>query len=253
MARRIKWLLALVFGMATGVLTWYWTHQYQDWMRSAHFLKLKGDQGLERNKTVLDDSMLEVVDLPASFAESLESVAEPAANWDLLIGRQAVVDVQGGSLLLKQYFEPETMRELSNQITAGHRAMTVPVNAESTVGFFVRPGSHVDIIGTVLITEDKATGPSTSLRAETKVLLEDVQVLAVGGALSYLEYQRIAQRGYGTVTLDVTPEQAIILVSAQQRLNSPLTLVLRSADKPALENLGSTSATSTADKTQTAN
>lgn len=234
MSTQIKWMVAVALAILTGFSAWMWTRQYESDLRSARFLKLKDDVGLIRDATTLEDSMIEIAELPERFAGSLRNVAVPAEpnTYRLaLLGRRAVQDVASGSLLLFQHFEPESGRDLSDHIAPGMRALTVAVNAESTVGFFVRPGSRVDLIGTFV---EPAAGQTLDARLnmQTRVLLHNVKVLAVGSARTFTEYQRMGNSGYNTVTLELTPKQANVVTFAQQQLSGPLTMVLRRLDEP---------------------
>lgn len=231
MTKYIRWIVTLLLALATAGVAWFWTQSFEGSLRSARFLKLKGNVALERNKTVLDGTMIEIIELPEVFAQQLGNVAEPVASMDALVGLRAVQDVPAGAILLKQFFSPESMRDLSDQIEPGHRAITLAVNAESTVGYFVRPGSRVDLIGTFVQPEASTTSFQDRLSTRARVLIENVRILAAGPALSHNEYQRLSERGYGTVTLEVTPHQASMIVFAQQQLNGPLTMVLRRNDE----------------------
>lgn len=232
MSRQIKLAAAVVLGLITAAAVWMWTRQYEDELRSQQYLRLRGDQALVANETILAASMLEIVALPEQFASALASVAEPTENISALVGRRAVQNVPAGSILLKQFFAPELANDLSDQIAAGRRALTVSVSAESTVGYFVRPGSRVDLIGTFLMPDADNSGSQGRMNVETRVLLRDVRILAVGAARSFADYQRVAVNGYGTVTLEVTPQEANLIAFAQQQLSGPLTMVLRPQGEP---------------------
>lgn len=232
MTKQHKLIAAVILGLITAFAAWTWTKQYEGELRSEQFLKLKGNVALVRNETVITDEMIQVVDLPEKFASGLAAVAEPVDSRAALVGRRAIQDVSAGSILLKQFFAPELMADLSSEIAPGSRALTVSVNAESTVGYFVRPGSRVDLIGTFLLPSADNAAFGDRLNIQTRVVLRDVRILAVGTARSFSEYQRLATNGYATVTLQVTPEEANVLAFAQQQLSGPLTMVLRPVNEP---------------------
>ncbi|MCO6188237.1 Flp pilus assembly protein CpaB [Rhizobium sp. L1K21] len=211
---------------------WMWTRMYEDRLTSAKFLRLKPDVQLVAGETVLKDDMIEIAELPERFAEGLKALAIPASPSTYrtaITGKKATKDVPPGSLLFFQHFAREEDPDLAAEISPGNRALTVSVGAQSTVGFFVRPGSRVDLIGTVLDPKS-ANSVTGQLDMVTRVLLSDVKVLAVGAARSYAEYQRLGDRGYSTVTLELSPNDANLVTFAQQQLAGPMTMVLRGGE-----------------------
>jgi Flp pilus assembly protein CpaB len=238
----LKNLLAVILAVTAAFSAYMWTRQYEDKLKSVRVLKLKQDAKLIAGKTILTPEMIEVVELPAQFAKSLRGVAlldndDGRDPRSAIVGKTPIRDIVGDSLLLDGDFSEEREMDLATQILPGHRALTVAVGAQSTVGFFVRPGSRVDIIGSLI---DPGTGQGQDTMGQqnvvTRTLLTNVKVLAVGSARNYDEYQKLADRGYSTVTLELTPQDANLLTFAQQQLAGPLALILRSqteGEKPA--------------------
>ena len=102
-------------------------------------------------------------------------------------------------------------------IAPGMRAVSIPVSVASVVGGFVLPNNRVDIILTV-VTND------TPKRGITKTVLNDVRVLAIDQAADNHEQKAVSD--VKTVTLELTPEQARTVASAQAM--GMLSLALRS-------------------------
>ena len=109
--------------------------------------------------------------------------------------------------------------------------MTIPVNSITSVGFFIEPGSRVDVLGTMeeQVPVDIGAGEDNpeTVRVVTKTILQNLHILAVGDATTRGRYLRKDERGYTTVTVEVTPMQAEVLVFAIQHVLGGLTLVLR--------------------------
>jgi pilus assembly protein CpaB len=115
------------------------------------------------------------------------------------------------------------------------RAVSISVNGAAAVSGLVQPYDRVDVLGTFDFPRSDGSGESESA---TLTMLQDVTVLATG--------QRIANRrrssrergsrgsGYNTVTLEVTPREAELLVFAEQT-RGRLTLSLRHPDDVAFE------------------
>ena len=99
------------------------------------------------------------------------------------------------------------------------RAVSIDVNERSAVGMWVRPNDHVDVLGTFRDPN------SNQIVAVT--LLQNVIVLATGQTTAATQ-STSRDVEYGTVTLLVLPEEAEILVLAQE-LGS-LYLSLRNAE-----------------------
>lgn len=235
-----KLIGAVLLALISSAAAWMWTQQYEENLQSAHFLKLKDNVSLIAGQTVLENDMIEVAELPEKFEKSLSSFAipnTPKTYRSSIIGSIATENVPSGSLLFFQHFTPDDQGEdLSLQLENGKRALTLAVNVESTVGYFVRPGSRVDLIGTFVVPNEQAdTRTDPRLSMQTRVLLEHIKVLAVGSARDFTEYQRISSRGYGTVTFELTPEEANLITFAQQQTTAPLTMVLRRADDAPVE------------------
>ncbi len=91
----------------------------------------------------------------------------------------------------------------------------------------VQPKDNVDVLGTFAFPSQESPG---QMETVTLSVLQDVTVLATGQKIAR---QSLGQRnsrynssGYNTVTLEVTPREAELLVFAQ-KMKGSLTLALR--------------------------
>jgi pilus assembly protein CpaB len=96
---------------------------------------------------------------------------------------------------------------LSAVLPQGMRAVAVRVNAASTAGGFILPEDRVDI----MLVQDKEG--STAV-AET--ILTNVRILAIDQNVEQSGEQKGAMVAQNTATLELTPEQAEMIVQAQQ-------------------------------------
>ncbi|MEC9435527.1 MAG: Flp pilus assembly protein CpaB [Pseudomonadota bacterium] len=94
----------------------------------------------------------------------------------------------------------------------GLRAFTMPVNASSSVGGFVLPGSRIDVFLTV---NDRRNGLTT------RTLIENIEVIAVD---QDTDPDRIEAKVAKTVTLQGTPEQVQQLTLASELGNLSIAL-----------------------------
>ena len=152
----------------------------------------------------------------------------------LVLNMRSNRDIERNSPLTRDYFE-ETKLELDRNQQAlpkGYRAVTVPVDSVTGVAGNVRPGSHVDIFGTFDVAVKAGGTRRESVRPVTRtvLMLSDVTVLAIDNRTTATLYALAARRQgaiYTTITVSVTPEEAMLLIYAQNR--GKLTLALRNA------------------------
>ena len=109
---------------------------------------------------------------------------------------------RGAPILEAKLAPPGTKGGLSAVIAEGKRAMTVKVNEVVGVAGFALPGNLVDV---VLNTQDIAAAPDQKTSAISKIVLEQILVLATAQEAGRDETK---PKVVSAVTLEVTPEQA---------------------------------------------
>jgi pilus assembly protein CpaB len=113
-------------------------------------------------------------------------------------------------------------------VPEGHRAVTVAVNEVAGIAGFISPHNRVDVVVT--------TTPTGSTETISKIVLQDVPILATGQITDQKEGKPVV---VPTVTLDLTPEDSEKLVVAASK--GSLQLLLRNvADKKLVEAKGAT-------------
>lgn len=124
-----------------------------------------------------------------------------------------------GEPIIEEKFMPRGTSPLAMQLSSGKRAVAVRVNAENTAGGFIRPGDRVDVLHTVTQAGDA--------KILTQVLLEAITVLAIDQATDG-EGEKPRNTFLGrTATLELSPQQAEIIIAAETQ--GRLSLALRSA------------------------
>ncbi len=103
-------------------------------------------------------------------------------------------------------------------LEAGYRAVSVPVENVGAVQGFARPGSYVDVL---FRAEPSGKRPEVTL-----TLCERVKVLAINSVAA--EGSRVSMNTSGSVTLAVTPHQAKVLKVVEGR--GEVSLMLRHPD-----------------------
>jgi len=178
----------------------------------------------------IKSGMLTTVEVPKKFRQ-------PGSDQDPKTFEGSVAGSpfkKGEQVLLTKVLLKGAETGLSSQVAITRRAMSIPVSDSTAVTRLMRPGDRVDVIARLQYgAGDGETG------VEIKTILQDVHVLAVGEMIqnnipSAFEQDPVTgnrrainlkgSRAFGTVTLEVTPQEAQTLVFV---VNSELFLTLR--------------------------
>ncbi|MDP2871771.1 MAG: Flp pilus assembly protein CpaB [Bacillota bacterium] len=161
------------------------------------------------SRTVITRDMVTLKDVPLAFV-----TPGTVRTVEAVVGRIALVPLASGEILMGNNVTGTVQGTagLSYAVTPGKRAMTVQVDEISGVAGFPLVGDHVDILWT---TVGQAMAQQTENR--TRLLLEDLPILAVVQNLSLSSDSGAARdlKGYTSVTVEVTPEQAATIALAE--------------------------------------
>jgi len=155
--------------------------------------------------------------------------------------------IRAGEIVLFRHLESTVDPGVRARIPPGMKAVSLLVDEASSVSYLVQPGDFVDVLAalprnaagqpspqllTGLMTAGAATGAlgSPGGTLESRVLLQAVEVLAVGRRSRRSEAALRGQDAYTAVTLLASMEEAQKLTYARDVLESPMTLVLRSPE-----------------------
>lgn len=142
-----------------------------------------------------------------SLPGAIGSVADAA-------GKVTAVSLAEGEPVLKKIFDPvRAAGSLADRIPAGRRALTLSVNEVTGVAGQMAAGDRVDAIA--VLSKDVSGIDQATL------LIENLTVLTLGkgqpgGNQSPAKGQALAP-AYASVTLAVTPQQAVLLALATRR------------------------------------
>ena len=170
--------------------------------------------------SVVTMEMVSQRSIPEQFVTS--SVVKPdSASY--IVNQKVLVPIQAGDPLLWSQFETTKAAErLSTKIQKRARAVTIETKGAQSVGGWVRPNDHVDIIGTF---KDPVTGEQVAV-----TLMQNVIVLATGKITGTTNINLVpdGQREYANVSLLLLPEEVEVAVLAQEL--GALTLTLRNEE-----------------------
>jgi Flp pilus assembly protein CpaB len=128
----------------------------------------------------------------------------PATDFELLLGARTKVEISKGEpVLWTDVEEPIDVDKFSLQIAKGRRAITIDADMRASFSGLLQPGDHVD-----LLRKRKDAPGFTPLLFYIPVLAVDSQFLP----FSFRE----DGNGIGTITVAVTPNEAVLLSAAVQ-------------------------------------
>ena len=169
-------------------------------------------------------AMLAVREVPEAYVHQA-SIHKGEENQ--IIGRPVAEKVSQGQPLLWSDFELQKSaqsRRLAGAVQKGQRALTIAVDMSGSLAGMLRPGDHVDILGTFA----RAQGTDWA----TVTLLQNVLVVATGDLRGTGEGEEQpvggGPRTFNNITVSVDLEEAELLVFAMQR--GPINIALRSQE-----------------------
>ncbi len=148
-----------------------------------------------------------------------------------IIGKKLRYTIRRGDPL--QWSDVDVLRPgevgLAEMINPNMRAVSISVDAVSSVSGMIKPNDRVDILGTFSFpTADSAGGTETV----TLTILQDVTVLATGQMLARsaaATKSGFTPTSYSTLTFEVTPREAELMIFAQS-IKGRLHLTLRNPE-----------------------
>jgi len=215
-------IIAIVLGLIAGAIAYMGIEREKKRVKAGWNLVpvIVANQDIPEGTQVSFD-MVSQRPIPEQFVTS--SVVKPdSASY--IIGQKVLVPLQNGDALLWSQFETSKAAEkLSTIVQKKGRALTVDCSgSKMSVGGWVRPNDHVDIIGSF---RDNATGEQVAV-----TLMQNVVVLATGKitGTTNINLMPESDRAYQTITFLLLPEEAEILSLATEL--GALTLTLRNPE-----------------------
>ncbi len=233
----MKQMLVPIMSAIVGVIAFFLTHLY--------IVKVNNEIDAERQR----------------LAEEYQTVKVIVASRDLIAGEKLSQDKLGTKRILKsmqtgQHIPTSDFKDilqkkirfnikskepvewdsldlpysrgsqLAGMVNNQLRAVSINVGGNNAVSSLIAPNDRVDVLGTFSFPSKTTPG---EVEAITMTILQDVGVLATGQQLAN-DRRRVAQmnrsQGYSTVTLEVTPREAELLVFSENS-QGRLTLTLR--------------------------
>lgn len=211
--RRTTFLIAMILAVGTGWLT-------LTYLSSLHAAPTEQRPVLITTQEI--PARMKIADTMVTKEMRPANTLQPDALADAgqAVGSLALITIPAGSQLTASSIGTNVAFALPVRLQPGMRAVSIPVDRVKDVSGLVQPGDRVDVIA---IPPPKNSGPPP----KAVTIFRGVRVLAVGTSLENPSATPSPEeQTAGTVTLEVTPNQADLLAWADANAN--LRLALRS-------------------------
>ena len=203
---------------------------------------IAGQVALERDRLIPRQELVDIVvakrDLRRGEIVGFESMATrkipkdylPGSvvlpdRFDSYIGTRLLAPMRGGEPLVHAAMEGADVTTFSSKVRQGIRALTISVDETNSMSGMMQPGDHIDL----QVSIRPPARPGISMAPEmTAPLMQDILVLATGRQVRSAADSGPAPRGFTSITVEVTPDQAQKLIVAQR--SGKLTALLRNRD-----------------------
>lgn len=206
MKSRYILIIALIMAIITTVLFRQYIvsidKKYKESQKIISIVVPKVD--IKENQLVTKD-MLEIKDFSSNsvLPEAVKKIEDVA-------GKYAVTDIKAGEILLPIRFTNQFTenKEITRKIKNGYRAVAIGVSDVKSVSKLIQPEDYVDVVSTA--------------NNKTETILENVRVLAVGKSIaevntsSATNTENNASSDYGTITVELSPEDVLKIVNADE-------------------------------------
>jgi len=163
---------------------------------------------------VLGYENMAIRDMPVSFLHS--NVIKESESMSI-IGRRIMQPLKSGEPLLSNFLVENNSGIFSSLIEDGNRALTFPVDINSSMSGLLRPGDRIDLMLTLNLNSKNETIP----------LLRNVPILATGSMVDNKGKIRI-NGDFQTITVSVKPIDAAKITHARE--TGSVTVLLRSSN-----------------------
>ncbi len=224
MRQKLLLLGAVLFGLLAFVMTYQQLEakkrEIMGNSQVAVLIKLTQNKIANEEITERDVMRFETKRDPDAMAMSREI---PWSEVSRVIGRKLETSMSAGQVLQNTDLKPVTQQQgFTGIVQPNFRAVAIPIDPVSSVNYLVQPNDNVDVIGTFRFPDVRG---DSALDTVTLTILQNVKVLAVGNRWGASSFDPGSSRNYGTVTLQLYPDEVEMIVFASQK--GKLSLALR--------------------------
>lgn len=219
---------ALLFGLALAaagvILVFVYLRRFEAEVSGGERIAVLSSSRDIKPGTPLTTDMLSVRYVPAAY---IDDRVVQAKDRDRIVGIEAVIPINAQNTLQWSDLAVRTdIRDLSQLVPAGKRAITIPANRTATQqNVMLRPGDYVDVLASTLVP----TSDPTRKEQATTVLLQRSLVLAVGVSTDRKGSDPgTTQRADRVLTLSLDIDEAQLLALALEQ--GPVSVVVRNPE-----------------------
>ena len=220
----------LVIAIVIGVAALFAIRQYVNKMQQQAAAKLKGELVAAAATDIpagaeLTSQMIGAKEVPPQFIPG--QAIQGNDQVKLILGRKTRVAIKAGSIILWSDVANEAVGGLSSIIPTGQGAFAVSI-AKGVNSGLIQPGDHIDIIGSFAVPKPTQPLPTTTATWRQAsdmvnvVLLQDVTVLAVGGAFGVSPQSQGGSGGELTLSLKLPEAQELMFAEQNGELGAVL-------------------------------
>ena len=208
------YIIAIILAVATGLASFIFFLTIMNNSSNDYVDVVVGAKQIQMG-TVLTNDMLVIKKIPVKGAhpDAAHSISEVSGCFTI-----GPIEKDEQILVSNLSKSATDTGVLSYTIPEGMRAVSIPVDNVSSINNLISPGNRVDIIATL----DLANKDNSAKLSTTFVLLQNIQVLAVGNITNS---NSAANAQYQTITFAVDPNDILKLINAD--LNGKVELALR--------------------------
>ena len=216
MRHKMLIFLAVLFGLLAFVLTYKQLEAEKAKIHgdSEHVVLIKMARDMNEGEEVAESDVIRY-QTRRNRENQMLSREIPWSDLAMVIGRKLATSVSKDQTLQTTDLQQPTHRNSFNNIVHRNmRAVALPVDPVSSVNYLIQPNDNVDVVGTFRFPSAKGNADIDTI---TITILQDVKVLAVGNRWGSSSIDPRANRNYGTITLQVYPDEVEMLVFASQK------------------------------------
>lgn len=209
MRSKMIFFLALIMGGFTTLLFFSYINKSDEAegkSQEAFVEVVTAEQSIEGNQ-VITEEMLKLVNVPENTVHQM-AVKEMSE----VAGKHATTLIEAGEVILSHRLksDEEETQFVSRKVKEGYRAVSIGGSNIQLVTNLIDPEDYVDVIYTPDEVDENEEPPSP------EVILSEVRVLSVGENLISEATGEQLEEEYDAVTLELKPEEAILVIDAYQ-------------------------------------
>ena len=240
----MKQRMVLIISIVVGLLAFWMTRSYFharldeiEQERAALFASEKHVEVLAANRDLAVGTVIVKKDLATKSIPGREVSKNTITLEDLdrILGKKLKYSMDKGETVMWSYvdvpYRPGS--GLAPVISKSMRAISMSIGGASGVSGLLQPNDRVDVVGSFSFPSRKNPEKTEWV---TLTILQDVTVLATGQTLGRSDSSERTRvnSGYNTVTVEVTPREAELLVFVEN-MRGHLTLSLRNPEDVSFE------------------